>query len=76
MVEMVGWANFFLFAAIAALPGLFLIYLLRDEISEMAKGNRTEPTRALSIILERHPRKETPVYPSGRSTIIPGFPDR
>ncbi len=46
LVEMVGWANFFLFAAVAALPGLLLIYFLKNEISEMAKGNRAEPARA------------------------------
>jgi PAT family beta-lactamase induction signal transducer AmpG len=40
IVELVGWANFFLFAAMAALPGLFLIYFLKGEITEMTGSAR------------------------------------
>jgi PAT family beta-lactamase induction signal transducer AmpG len=46
IVELVGWANFFLFAAIAALPGLFLIYFLKGAITEMAERNGAQGTRA------------------------------
>lgn len=40
IVEIVGWAHFFLFAAIAALPGLFLVYFLKGEIAEMTENNK------------------------------------
>jgi MFS transporter, PAT family, beta-lactamase induction signal transducer AmpG len=40
IVEWVGWANFFLFATIAAVPGLVLIYLLKGEITEMTENNK------------------------------------
>ena len=33
IVEYAGWANFFLFAAIAAIPGLALLYHLKPEIT-------------------------------------------
>jgi PAT family beta-lactamase induction signal transducer AmpG len=41
IAEWVGWANFFLFAAIAAVPGLILIYLLKGEIAEMAESSKS-----------------------------------
>jgi len=46
IVELVGWANFFLFAAVAALPGLFLIYFLKGEIAEMTGSTRATARRA------------------------------
>jgi PAT family beta-lactamase induction signal transducer AmpG len=46
IVELVGWANFFLFAAIAALPGLILIYLLKGEITAMTESNEAQGTGA------------------------------
>lgn len=46
LVEALGWAHFFLFAAIAALPGLFLIYFLKSEITAMTESNRAAPARA------------------------------
>ncbi|MGD0656494.1 MAG: MFS transporter [Syntrophorhabdales bacterium] len=46
IVELVGWANFFLFAAVAALPGLFLIYFLKGEIAEMTGSARATARRA------------------------------
>ncbi len=42
IVERVGWANFFLFAAVAAIPGLLLIYSLKGEIKEIAEHNKKE----------------------------------
>ena len=33
IVDYAGWANFFFFAAVAAIPGLALIYHLRREIT-------------------------------------------
>lgn len=44
IVEWVGWANFFLFAAIAAVPGLVLVYLLKGEINDMTSQNSSERT--------------------------------
>jgi PAT family beta-lactamase induction signal transducer AmpG len=49
IVDMVGWANFFFFAALAAIPGLVLIYLLKREITGTAgsadgKGEPTSPS--------------------------------
>jgi PAT family beta-lactamase induction signal transducer AmpG len=38
-VEMIGWANFFLFSTFTALPGLWLVWYLRDEILAMQKTN-------------------------------------
>jgi len=34
-VEMIGWAHFFLFSTFTALPGLWLVWYLRDEILAM-----------------------------------------
>ncbi|MGD0232656.1 MAG: MFS transporter [Syntrophorhabdales bacterium] len=45
IVESIGWARFFLFAAIAAVPGLILLYLLRGEIAGMTEKNRAESAR-------------------------------
>jgi len=40
IAERIGWANFFLFAAAAALPGLFLVYFLKREITGMTSSSR------------------------------------
>jgi len=41
IVESFGWARFFLFASLCALPGLALLYILRGEISAMAQKNNS-----------------------------------
>jgi PAT family beta-lactamase induction signal transducer AmpG len=37
VVKFVGWANFFLLTAVTAVPGLLLLYSLRDEIKKMVE---------------------------------------
>ncbi|WP_370261234.1 MFS transporter [Limnobacter sp.] len=37
LVEAQGWANFFIFSTVAALPGLFALYLLRSSIKKLAR---------------------------------------
>ncbi len=37
VVKFVGWANFFLLTAVTALPGLLLLYSLRNEIRRMVE---------------------------------------
>ncbi|HEX4844355.1 MAG TPA: MFS transporter [Limnobacter sp.] len=37
MVDAYGWANFFVFSTIAALPGLLALYLLRASIQKLAR---------------------------------------
>ncbi len=49
IVDSVGWANFFFFAALAAIPGLVLVFFLKKEIAEMTgstkgKGEPTSPS--------------------------------
>jgi PAT family beta-lactamase induction signal transducer AmpG len=41
IVESVGWANFFLFSAVAALPGLVLLYMIRAEITGTSAAGRS-----------------------------------
>lgn len=38
-VEMIGWANFFLFSTFTALPGLWLVWYLRNDILAMQNKN-------------------------------------
>jgi MFS transporter, PAT family, beta-lactamase induction signal transducer AmpG len=38
LVEWIGWASFFLFTSLTALPGLALLYHLRREIVSMTEG--------------------------------------
>ena len=53
IVEYAGWANFFLFAAIAAIPGLALLYHLKPEITGQKddKGNTAGGNLAASHLL-------------------------
>ncbi|HEX4918563.1 MAG TPA: MFS transporter [Limnobacter sp.] len=37
MVDAYGWANFFVFSTIAALPGLLALYLLRASVQKLAR---------------------------------------
>jgi MFS transporter, PAT family, beta-lactamase induction signal transducer AmpG len=39
LVEWMGWANFFLFTSLTAIPGLLLLYRLRREIASMTEGS-------------------------------------
>ncbi|MDD5009850.1 MAG: MFS transporter [Syntrophorhabdaceae bacterium] len=41
-VEMIGWAHFFLFSTFTALPGLWLVWYLRDEILAMQETNAAD----------------------------------
>ncbi len=43
VVKFVGWANFFLLTAVTALPGLLLLYSLRDEIRKMVEDEANRP---------------------------------
>ncbi len=39
LVESVGWAAFFFITTLTAIPGLWMVLMLKDRISEFASGN-------------------------------------